>query len=194
MQNAEGRIAPSVPEARSRITVVTQDTKEHSLKTPDEKSLEMHSLQPHTVQKEARSCESCHTTPKALGMPISGLRIFKSEETLFDANTSQRRGFRLAAPLSKEQKESLDRSGMCFSCHKDIPKGNLAISALSHITQMTQTKIDTAAHNEIVNNHLTLGAWAQVLGAGFILLFIMFGIYLIFFKKQPKNPRNEGWK
>lgn len=194
MQNAEGRISPSVPKYEAKITVVGEDSSVILYKNPHAERLALSALQPHTVQKEARSCESCHTNPKAMGMDISGLRVEKTELEAVDENTSESKGFKLLAPLSQEQKDKLDRSGICLSCHQDIPKGNLAISAMHHITKMAEINIDNDQHKSIVNKQLNIGIWAQVLGAAFVLIFIVIGIYILFFKKQPKNPRNEGWK
>jgi hypothetical protein len=100
----------------------------------------------------------------------------------------------LSGPLSKAQRDKLDRSGVCFTCHRDIPKGNLAISAMTHIAEMADVNIDNKLHKEILNKTLNVTAWFQVLAAIVGVMFVIFVIYLLFFKKKPHNPRNEGWK
>ncbi|MCX6053199.1 MAG: multiheme c-type cytochrome [Campylobacterales bacterium] len=191
MQNAEGRISPSVPKYLSEITVIGKDFSV-DIQTPHAK--EMLAIQPHTMQKEARSCESCHTTLKAMDMKISGLRVSQAPEKPLDVNTTQTDAFKFLAPLSQVQRDKLDRSGMCISCHQDIPKGNLAISAMSHMAKMADINIDNDMHKTIVNKALKIGVWAQVLGGILIAILLLLGIYITFFKKQPRNPRNEGWK
>ncbi len=57
----------------------------------------------------------------------------------------------------------LDRRGMCLCCHKSIPNGNLAVSAMTHVAQMAGIKIDNKMHGDILNKLLNLGAWIQVL-------------------------------
>jgi len=189
-------------------------------------------VQPHTIQKKARTCESCHTSPKALGLGVGGgkLNADPSKTTIIDLMSADRKilpnrtdeqmpgipnlkhdysqfidengtqlmtvghHWKLSGPLSKEQRDKLDRRGVCLSCHKDIPDGSLAVSAMVHIAKMADYKIDTKEHAGILNKLLHIGAWLQIFVALFIILLVLYGIYITFFKKKPKNPRNEGWK
>ena len=243
-QNGEGRISPTIPGCQTTITVIGKDgkalLKNHIYKIPNvegageegQNAIDMAPVQPHTISKEGRSCESCHTTPKALGFGIAGSKSTKdpSITTITDIMTASGKviptivdeqmpsianlhydyskfldengtqiqtvghHWSLSGPLSKEQRDKLDRSGVCFSCHRDIPKGNLAISAITHIAEMADIKIDNKVHKEILNKSLNVTAWTQVLGGLFLGMLLVYGIYLIFFKKKPYNPRNEGWK
>ena len=43
-------------------------------------SLDMAPVQPHSAQRKARTCESCHNNPKALGYGISG-GVFQTRYT-----------------------------------------------------------------------------------------------------------------
>ncbi len=190
LQNGEGRVSPGVPKLQSRVTVIGENSDVLLYKKREETT----PIQPHSVQKEARSCESCHATPKATGMGISGLRVNKNISESQDENKTQADGFKLLAPLSPAQIDKLDRSGVCLSCHLNIPKGNLATSTISHMREMAEVKIDKNTHNEIVSNTINISAWTQFIGAIFIGLLIVLGIYVSFIKKQPINPRNEGWK
>ena len=81
-QNGEGRISPVVPGCQTSLTVINAHGKtvvaNHIFRIPDvegagpegQLAADMSPLQPHTVQKGARSCESCHADPKALGYGI----------------------------------------------------------------------------------------------------------------------------
>ena len=100
----------------------------------------------------------------------------------------------LATALSNEQRSKLDRRGVCLSCHKDIPKGNLAVSAMTHIAEMANVQIDKKEHNSILNKILNLGAWLQVLGGIFVVWIILYVLYRIFFKNRSISSRNRGWK
>ena len=61
-------------------------------RTPD--SIDMAPVQPHSAQRKARTCESCHNNPKALGYGISG-GVFQARypvdivEDLIDQKTGQ---------------------------------------------------------------------------------------------------------
>lgn len=243
-QNGEGRVSPVVPGCQTTITVIGKDGKallqNHIFKIPNvegageegQNAIDMAPIQPHTISKESRSCESCHASDKALGLGVGGgkLNADPSKTTIIDLMSADRKvlpkntdeqmpaipnlkhdyskfidengtqlmtvghHFKLSQPLSKEQRDKLDRRGVCISCHETIPKGNLAVSAITHMAEMAEINIDTKMHSGILNKLLNLGAWVQV-GAGvFISLLMLFGIYVFFFKKKVKNPRNEGWK
>ncbi|WP_373003936.1 multiheme c-type cytochrome [Sulfurimonas sp.] len=243
-QNGEGRVSPVVPGCQTTITVIGKEGKallqNHIFKIPNvegageegQNAIDMAPIQPHTIQKESRSCESCHASDKALGLGIGGgkLNADPSKTTIIDLMSADRKilpkktdkqipaianlkhdyskfidengtqlmtvghHFKLSQPLSKEQREKLDRRGVCISCHQDIPKGNLAVSAITHISEMAEIDIDRKTHSNILNKLLNIGAWIQVIGGLFVSLLIMYAIYVFFLKKEPKNPRNEGWK
>ncbi len=90
----------------------------------------------------------------------------------------------LSGPLSKAQRDKLDRSGVCFSCHQDIPQGNLAVSAMTHIAQMAEITIDTRKHTDILNKILNLGAWVQVIVGMIMGIVVMLVMYRLFFRKK----------
>ena len=243
-QNGEGRVSPTIPGCQTTITVIGKDGKallqNHIFKIPNvegageegQNAIDMAPVQPHTIQKEARTCESCHADDKALGLGVGGgkLNADPSKTTIIDLMSADRKvlpnktdeqipaipnlkhdysqfidengtqlmtvghHWKLSGPLSKEQRDKLDRRGVCLSCHKDIPKGNLAISAMKHISKMANYKVDTNEHMGILNKLLNLGAWVQIIFGLFFGLLIMYTIYVTFFKKKKINPRNEGWK
>jgi len=164
-QNGEGRVSPVIQKGKNSLTA-----------------------HPHTASKKARSCESCHMSLKSMGYGIESLE--KKFTKIKDINSS----FNLASVLKDNQLSKLDRRGMCISCHQTIPDGNLAVSAMTHIANMSEIDIDKDMHNYILSKLLDIGAWAQVVGVGFILLIIGYLIYAKFIRKKPVNPRNEGWK
>ncbi|MHC4400625.1 MAG: multiheme c-type cytochrome [Planctomycetota bacterium] len=82
--NGEGRVTPIAPGCQPSVTVVGPDGKaillNHIFRTPsgDEGSgpegqlaLDVSPTQPHTMTVEARSCESCHSSQKALGHGVA---------------------------------------------------------------------------------------------------------------------------
>ncbi|WP_294961587.1 multiheme c-type cytochrome [Sulfurimonas sp.] len=243
-QNGEGRVSPVVPGYQTTITVIGKDgealLQNHIFKIQNvegagkegQNAIDMAPIQPHTIQKESRSCESCHASDKAIGLGVGGGKLNNdpSKITIIDLMSPDRKilsnktdehilaipnlkhdysqfidengtqlmtvgnHFKLSQPLSKKQIGKLDRRGMCLSCHEDIPKGNLAVSAITHIAEMAEVNIDTKMHSGILNKLLNLGALVQMIVVILVTLLIMFVIYTFFFKKEPKNIRNEGWK
>jgi hypothetical protein len=71
--------------------------------------------------------------------------------------------WKLSHALDNETRAKLDRRGMCLSCHKSIPKGNLAVSAITHAAQMAGVEVDKKRHSDILNKLLNIGAWVQLL-------------------------------
>jgi len=195
-------------------------------------AIDMAPIQPHTISKHSRSCESCHAMPKAMGYGIGGSKSTKdpSINTIIDIMSADGRvmptivdeqipaiknlhvdyskfldengtqlqtvghHYKLSAPLSKAQRDKLDRSGACLSCHQDIPKGNLAVSAMTHMAEMLEIDIDNKIHKNILNKTLNIAAWVQILVVVFVVFVMMFFIYFRFIKKKPINPKNIGWK
>jgi hypothetical protein len=245
VQNGEGRISPAMPGCQVVITVIGKDgkavQKNHvymmkDYKHPDSKQklpgIVMAAVHSHTVQKEARSCESCHSNPKAMGYGIEGGKVFSDQTKDWNVGLKTADGkmipskyitqkpkidnfggdwsrfvdengtliqtvdnhWNLATALSNEQRSKLDRRGVCLSCHKTLPKGNLAVSAMAHIAQMAGVKIDNKEHQNILNKIVNLGAWVQVLAGIFLVLILVYIIYRKFIKKKSINPMNRGWK
>ena len=241
-QNGEGRITPLVPEYQSVVSVLGENAKvllhkhlfqvkNQALKKEEQhNALVMAPVQPHTIQKESRSCESCHTSAKALGLGVGSLvsdpsqgmviDLMSAEKELLPQHTNSKieavenlrhdysqfldkngkqlmsvgEHFRLSAPLNDVQRSKLDRRGVCMSCHKSIPEGNLAVSAMTHIAEMVELDIDNREHQGIVHKILNLGAWIQIVGIGLIIFLVIYIIYTVYVKKRSINPRNRGWK
>ncbi len=91
VRNGEGRIAPAIPGCQTTVTVIGANGKalvqNHIYHTKDNGedvlAIDMAPVHSHTVQKEARSCESCHTNPKAMGFGIDKGKVFANPgETL----------------------------------------------------------------------------------------------------------------
>ncbi|MDJ0992853.1 MAG: hypothetical protein QNI90_04720 [Dinoroseobacter sp.] len=88
--NGEGRVTPLMPGCQVITTVIDKDgntvVQNETWMTPDAggtKGLDHAAVQPHTAGREARSCESCHNNPKALGYGISGGRFMQGYEDGF---------------------------------------------------------------------------------------------------------------
>ena len=106
VQNGEGRVSPAMPGCQVVVTVIGKNgkalLKNHVFTMPDYKHPEsgrklpgivMASVHSHTVQKEARSCESCHGNPAAMGYGIEGGRVWADmgEDFIVDLKTADGR-------------------------------------------------------------------------------------------------------
>ena len=102
-QNGEGRVSPTIPGCQTTITVIGKDGKallqNHIFKIPNvegageegQKAIDMSPVQPHTIQKESRTCESCHASDKALGLGVDGAKTTgdPSKTTIVDLMTAE---------------------------------------------------------------------------------------------------------
>ncbi len=84
--NGEGRVTPLMPGCQIVYTVKARDGRTIALDqvafSYDEQkelgqkrtplAIDMAPVQPHSAQRKARTCESCHNNPKAMGYGISG--------------------------------------------------------------------------------------------------------------------------
>jgi len=85
--NGEGRVSPMMPGCQVITTVIDKNgnTVAHNetWMTPEGKGLDHAAVQPHTAGRNARSCESCHNNPKALGYGIEDGRFLRGYEDGF---------------------------------------------------------------------------------------------------------------
>ncbi|TWT37560.1 Doubled CXXCH motif (Paired_CXXCH_1) [Posidoniimonas corsicana] len=92
--NGEGRVTPLAPGCQPSVTIIGEDGKpvlvnhifkvEPGLERSDDGQLaiDMSPVQPHTTTKNARTCESCHASAKALGLGIGGPRPWDEQRTV----------------------------------------------------------------------------------------------------------------
>ncbi len=93
--NGDHRISPAIPGCQTTVTVIDENGKtkllNHIFKIPHvegagaegQNAIDMSPLQPHTNQFESRSCESCHTNPKAMGFGIESGKVFNRPDSNF---------------------------------------------------------------------------------------------------------------
>ena len=84
--SGEGRVTPLMPGCQITFTVINEQGKtiahNQIAKSPDEAAvrgqkhvplaIDMAPVQPHTAQRKARTCESCHTNLKTAGLGLGG--------------------------------------------------------------------------------------------------------------------------
>ncbi|MEL7264271.1 MAG: cytochrome C [Planctomycetota bacterium] len=117
--NGEGRVTPLAPGCQPSITIIGPDGQpiltNHIFKTPEglensesgQLAIDMSPTQPHTMTKNARTCESCHANDKALGLGIGGPRPWNKKHFVDLQNTDGTLLTRNAQP-QMEAIENLD--------------------------------------------------------------------------------------
>ncbi len=85
--NGEGRVSPLMPGCQVMTTVIDKDGNTVAQNviwpTPEGPGLDHAAVQPHTAGRKARSCESCHNNPKAMGYGIEGGRFLRGYDKEF---------------------------------------------------------------------------------------------------------------
>ena len=129
--NSEERVSPFITGCQVVFTQIGEDGKatiqNKIFETYDGFSGLAHNpIQPHTIVREARSCESCHASTKALGLGSgfyisekNGLDIDFELERIVDeeGNQIQATSHYGARPFNKEEIEKIRRVNVCASCH-----------------------------------------------------------------------------
>ncbi len=97
---------------------------------------------------------------------ISAIRGLKDWTAVIDQDGRQLmtvgHHFLDSGPLSKRQREKLDRHNVCLGCHQEIPKEDLAVTLLHHVAQMTdKAPLTRTEHEGLIHKILLTAAWSQ---------------------------------
>jgi hypothetical protein len=112
----------------------------------------MNPIQPHTITRESRSCESCHNREKSLGWGS-----FSSPDTLPLERMVDEKGVQAqdvshagARPFKHEELEMLGRFTVCLSCHQDMAYPEL----WKEITNTSGIAKTNKEHEHLINTIL----------------------------------------
>ena len=133
--NSEGKVSPFTTGCQAVFTQIGKDGKAVALNkvftTADGHSGIAHNpIQPHTVSRRARTCENCHSEPKALGLGSghydsvgNGIDIPFELERIVDEDGKQIQGTSHvgARPFNKREMERIARVNVCLACHQETP-------------------------------------------------------------------------
>jgi len=93
--NGEHRVSPAIPGCQTTVTVIDKNGNiqllNHIFRIPHvegagakgQLGIDISPLHPHTIQKEARACESCHNNPKSMGYGIAEGKLYNSPDKDF---------------------------------------------------------------------------------------------------------------
>ncbi len=176
--NGEGRITPLMPGCQVIYTVIDRQGKTIALnqtgRSHDEAEMlgqervplgiDMAPVQPHSAQRKARTCESCHNNPKAMGYGIAG-GVFQTRytEDIIEDLIDQRTG----KPIPKRYQIQIPKiEGMDFDWSTIInDKGEQVQTVGTHWplsraldektrTAMNRTGLCMGCHREMTNEEL----------------------------------------
>ncbi len=91
----------------------------------------------------------------------------------------------LSGPLTLEQREKMERIGVCISCHQDIPDGSMPIKAMVTAGNIFGlTPVSDTDHSSLLNNDIRFAALSHL--AGPIALAALLLLLFIIFKQQRR--------
>ncbi len=184
--NGEGRVTPLMPGCQVIWTVIDRQGKTIALnqtaRSEDEArmlgqerlplGIDMAPVQPHSAQRKARTCESCHNNPKALGYGISG-GVFQTRytedivEDLIDQKTGKPipQNYQIQIPkiegldhdlstIVNEKGEQVQTVGTHWPLSRSLPKETR--------DAMERTGLCMGCHREMTNEQL----WNKVAKQG----------------------------
>jgi mono/diheme cytochrome c family protein len=131
--NRRNRIAPFMPGGQAILTHIDAQGKEVVSNGTVETSaglygFSMSPVQPHNITLESRTCTSCHSSKRALGLggdlmdlKALGLPLNFSPDRIVDEE-----GFRIqdsahdgVRPFDRDDLANVFRTGACITCHED---------------------------------------------------------------------------
>jgi hypothetical protein len=133
--NSEGKVSPFITGCQAIFTQIDSDGKVAALNkvftTSDGHSGIAHNpIQPHTVSRKPRTCENCHSEPKALGLgsghyqsKLNRIDIpFELERIVNeDGEQIQATSHVGARPFNKSELDKIKRTSVCLGCHEESP-------------------------------------------------------------------------
>ena len=140
--NGEGRVSPIAPGCQPAITVIGADGKPILLnkifRTPagtegggdaGQLAIDMSPTQPHTMTKEARSCESCHASDKALGYGLGGGKMTRppDQRLVVDLETAEQQ---LVPEWTRAQAEPIE--GLAHDWSRVVTEDGRQLQTVGH--------------------------------------------------------------
>jgi hypothetical protein len=129
--DASGKVSPFVPAGQIFFTRVDAEGKTlakdiHFVSEEGLPLASMNPVQPHTVTRDPGNCESCHASPKILGLggsapsEFGGVSLPFSLERMVDEDGNRLLSSLVpgARPFNEAELNRIDRADSCAGCHK----------------------------------------------------------------------------
>ncbi len=89
-----------------------------------------------------------------------------------------------SSPLTQEQRERMERVGVCIACHQDIPDGNMAMSMITTAgDKLGMVPHSDIEHSALLNSDINWAAWTRIL----IPIFVFLALGFWFLKRRLKK-------
>lgn len=131
--NPEGKVSPFITGCQAIFTRIgeagkAKESNKVYVTSHGHLGIAHNPVQPHTISRKARTCEDCHSNPKALGLgsghyisQFNGIDIPSELERIVDedGNQIQATSHVGARPFNKEEQQKIKRINVCLACHQE---------------------------------------------------------------------------
>ncbi len=169
--NGEGRVSPAVPGCQTCLTIIGPDgrsvVQNRIFRTPPntqgagaegQLAMDFSPGQPHTMGTEARSCESCHISEKALGHGIEGGRLSRPPNTPVSADLKTADG-QVLPKQTRAQIEPIE--GLSTDWSRFVTEDGKQLMTVGH--HFTQSRpLNTQERNNMDRRHLCLACHQEI--------------------------------
>jgi len=139
------------------------------------------------LQTTGKDLISKHSKPQFSRIP--GLDMDLSQVVTRDGKQVQTVGhhWELSGPLTQEQRERMERVGVCISCHQDIPDGTMPIKAMVKAGSMLgMTPFTDEDHKRLLNKDIRWAAFTRII-APVVVLLLLASLFII--RRQYRRIR-----
>ncbi len=155
----------------------------------DGKFMQGYTKNRYTDIKDANGI-SLSKNPKPQISRIKGLNMDLSQVVTRDGKQLQTVGHHWpgSSPLTQEQRERMERVGVCIACHQDIPDGNMAMRLITTVGDIAGMKPHgTKEHMALLESDINWVAITRILAPLLVLLLIILIWIIIKQRKKLKK-------
>lgn len=147
--------------------------------------------QPHVVDLMTADGHVLPRRARTQIEPVEGLEADWSRFVTEDGRQLQTVGhhFTGSGPLSNEQRANMSRTGVCLSCHEEIPAESLAVNLLHHAAKYADAlPHDETEHAQLLHKILLMSAWGQVTLPAVVAVIVL-GAIACRWRRRRRNGR-----
>ncbi len=94
----------------------------------------------------------------------------------------------LSSPLSQHTREKMERVGVCISCHRDVPDGNVFVKATAAAGELLGMIPHTDhEHMKLLNDEIKWAAMTRILFPVIIIVLLIMGFWIWKLRKRVKD-------
>jgi len=98
----------------------------------------------------------------------------------------------LSGPLSQYSREKMERAGVCISCHRDVPDGNIFIKATAAAGEVLGlVPHHDHEHMKLLNTDIKWAAMTRVLAPVILVVILLMSYLILRYRKRYKISKSQ---